>query len=154
MSRGHPPRLRGFTLVELLAVVALIGLSLALIAGLIGGGMENARVRAASKDLIAALRSTRSQAVVERTAKVLVLDVEKRAYQAAGGDWVELPQGMELSMLTAAQEQIDDTVAQIRFFPDGSSTGGNIELRRGEAVWRIDIAWLTGEVRLHPQSTR
>lgn len=147
-------RQRGFTLVEVVVVVLIIALTSGVVALAISGGLENARVRAASKDLVAALRATRSQAVVTRESQVLVLDVHKRAYQAPGRKWVELPSAMELSMETAAREQIDEGVGQIRFFPDGSSTGGNIELRRGESMWRIDIGWLTGEVRMHPQSSR
>lgn len=145
-------RQRGFTLIEIVVVVGLIALLTAVIAGTVVGGLGGAKVRAASKDLIAALRFTRSQAVVKREAQVLVLDVERRAYRVPGRDWVELPKDMQLSMLTAAQEQVGEGVAQIRFFPDGSSTGGNIELSRGEALWRIDVAWLTGEVRLNPAS--
>lgn len=149
---GKPQR--GFTLIEIVIVVLLFALVAALVAGVISGGLANARVRAASKDLVAALRYTRTQAVVQREAQVLLLDVEKRAYQAPDKDWVQLPEQMELSMLTAAQELVSDEVGRIRFFPDGSSTGGNIELKRGESLWRIDIAWLTGEVRMHPASAQ
>ncbi|MCK7594575.1 GspH/FimT family pseudopilin [Pseudomarimonas salicorniae] len=145
---------RGFTLIEIIVVVALIAVLTAIIASVISGGLGSSRVRAASKDLVAALRSTRAMAVVERESQVLVLDVERRAYKAPGRDWVELPEDMEMSMLTAAEEQLDEGQGQIRFFPDGSSTGGNIELIRGEAVWRIEIGWLTGEVRMNPEANR
>ena len=153
---GFPPRrsARGFTLIEIVVVVALIAVLTGIIAAVISGGLGSAKVRAASKDLVAALRSTRAAAVVGRESQVLVLDVERRAYRVPGRDWVELPKDMEVDMLTAAQEQIDDSQGQIRFFPDGSSTGGNIELRRGEALWRIEIGWLTGEVRMHPDANR
>ena len=145
---------RGFTLIEIMVVVALIAVLTGVIAAVISGGLGSARVRAASKDLVAALRSTRAMAVVQRESQVLVLDVERRAYQAPGRDWVELPKDMEMSMLTAADEQLDEGKGQIRFFPDGSSTGGNIELSRGEALWRIEIGWLTGEVRMNPDANR
>jgi general secretion pathway protein H len=145
---------RGFTLLEIIVVVALIALLTGIIAAVISGGLGTAKVRAASKDLVAALRSTRAQAVVRRESQVLVLDVERRAYRAPGRDWIELPKDMELSMLTASEEQLDDSQGQIRFFPDGSSTGGNIELSRGEALWRIEIGWLTGEVRMNPDANR
>ncbi|MBD8526452.1 GspH/FimT family pseudopilin [Pseudoxanthomonas sp. CAU 1598] len=122
------------------------------VASVTTGGMAQARVRAASKDLVAALRYTRTQAIVKREPQFLTLDVERRAYQAADRDWVELPKEMELAMTTAAQEVVEEGVARIRFFPDGASTGGHVEVIRGEAVWRIDVSWLTGEVRMHAGS--
>ena len=141
-------RSRGFTLLEVLAVIVVIALATTLIATTISGGLGQARVRAAAKDLVAALRYTRSQAVVKGQSQVLTLDVEKRAYRAPGRDWVELPQDMRLTMLTAAQEQVGEGVGRIRFFPDGASTGGHVKLIRGETEWQINVGWLTGEVRL------
>lgn len=143
---------RGFTLLEVVVVVSLIALLAASAAYVLSGGVTNARVRAASKDLVAALRYTRTQAIVKREPMFLTLDVERRAYQAADRDWVELPKEMELSMVTAAQEVVQEGVARIRFFPDGASTGGHVEVIRGQAVWRIDVSWLTGEVRMHAGS--
>ena len=38
----------------------------------------------------------------------------------------------------------------IEFHPDGGSSGGRIRLQREGAEWRIDVGWLTGEVRSGP----
>jgi len=46
------------------------------------------------------------------------------------------------------QELVSDTSGGIRFFPDGSSTGGNIAVVLGEREWRINVGWLTGEITL------
>lgn len=146
-------RSRGFTLVEVVVVIMLIALLAIVVTTVTTGGLAQARVRAASKDLVAALRYTRAQAIVKREPQFLTLDIEKRAYQAADRDWVELPKEMDLTMETAAQEVVEDGVARIRFFPDGASTGGNVEVSRGEAHWRIDVSWLTGEVRMHAGSS-
>jgi general secretion pathway protein H len=152
--RGLQRRARGFTLVEIIAVVALIALATAVVAVSVGTGLEGARVRAASKEVAAALRFTRTQAIVKREAQVLIVDVENRTYQAPGRGVIELPRQLDIKLLTASEELLDDGVGQIRFFPDGSSTGGHIELMRGDAVWRIDVGWLTGEVLLRPPGDR
>ena len=145
-------RARGFTLVEVIAVVALIALAATVVAVSVGGGLTGARVRSASKDLVAALRYTRGQAIVSREAKAMLLDLEARTYTAADRDPVELPPGMELRLVTARDELVGKGAGRIRFFPDGSSTGGRITLERGESQWRIDVEWLTGEVRLSDPS--
>jgi general secretion pathway protein H len=145
---------RGFTLIEIIAVIVLVALMVALVAVTVGTGIEGARIRAAGKELVAALRYTRTQAIVKREAQVLIVDVENRTYEAPGRKPVQLPAQLEVKLLTAAQEQVGDGVGRIRFFPDGSSTGGHIELIRDDAHWRIDIGWLTGEVLLRQPGER
>ena len=140
-------RARGFTLIEILAVVALIALAVTLVAVSVGDGLKGAKVRAASRDLVAALRYTRGQAIVKREQKTLSVDVEQRRYRAPGRPWVELPKDMDMKLFTARSELEEEGVGRIRFFPDGASTGGHIDLVRGESTWRVDVNWLTGEIR-------
>lgn len=137
---------RGFTLVEILAVIALIALAMTLVAVTVGDGLTNARVKGASRDLVAALRYTRGQAIVKRESMALAIDVDGRRYRAPGRKWVELPKNMEMALETARSETEAEGIGRIRFFPDGASTGGNVELLLGEVAWRIEVNWLTGEV--------
>jgi general secretion pathway protein H len=145
-ARGR--RHRGFTLVEMLAVVALIALAVTLISVSVGGGLAGAKVKAASRDLVAALRYTRGQAIVKREQQALSIDVEQRRYRAPGKRWVELPKDMTMKLFTARSELEAEGVGRIRFFPDGSSTGGHVELLYREAVWRVEVVWLTGDIAL------
>ena len=139
-------RHRGFTLVEILVVVVLIALAVTLGTTMISGGLTGARVKAASRDLVAALRYTRGQAIVKREQKTLTIDVEQRRYRAPGKAWVELPKDMTMKLFTARSELEEEGVGRIRFFPDGSSTGGHVDLMREDAVWRVEVMWLTGAV--------
>ena len=36
----------------------------------------------------------------------------------------------------------------IVFFPDGGATGGRVQLQAKRAAWNVDVAWLTGEVKV------
>ena len=137
---------RGFTLVEILAVVALIPVAITVVSVSVGAGLGGARVKAASRDLVAALRYTRGQAIVHREAQALRVDVEQRRYRAPGKKWVELPRDMTMKLFTARSELEEEGVGRIRFFPDGSSTGGHIDLLHDDVLWRVEIMWLTGEV--------
>lgn len=147
-------RSRGFTLVEILVVVAIMGIAVAAIASAMGYSLTGQQMRGASRDLVAALRYTRGQAIVKREAQVLMLNVDGKSYRAANRSPVQLPPQFDLAIETARQEMISQGEGGIRFFPDGSSTGGNIELSRGDTVWRIDINWLTGEVSLREPGKR
>jgi general secretion pathway protein H len=139
---------RGFTLIEVLVVLMLAVVVLTVASVSLSNGLTGAKFRAAGQNLVAALRYTRTQAIVKQTEQTLTLDVEKRSYSAPNRAEVQLPKKMEMRMLTAAEEQINESTGRIRFYPDGSSTGGRIRLITGERAWDVEIAWLTGEVRL------
>ena len=141
-------RARGFTLIEIVAVLVLIAILLGLASLGFSQTINAARVRAAGKDLVAALRYTRGQAIVSGEEQALELDVEHRTYTAPKRDAQELPGKMELRLVTAAEEQTSETTGRIRFYPDGSSTGGKVRLISGEREWQVQVGWLTGEVRL------
>jgi general secretion pathway protein H len=137
---------RGFTLLEMLAVLLLIALAAGAISVSVSKGLSSARVRAASAELAAALRATRAQAIVKGEDQTFDLDIRTASYRAAGGHEVKLPRGMRLSITSAREDQPDGHTGRIRFFPDGSSTGGHIVLQRGARRWQVNVAWLTGAV--------
>lgn len=141
-------RRNGFTLFEMLVVIILIGIAAAAVAVSASRGLDAQRVRAAGTDLAAALRYTRTQAIVKGTPQVLTLDVQARRYSVPGKSPHPLPDHMDLRVTSAREDQKEGHLARIRFFPDGSSTGGHVELIRGARQWRINVAWLTGAVSI------
>ena len=152
---GGAVRARGFTLIEIVVVIALIGIVATVAALSFSRSLSGARIEAASRDLVAALRYTRGQAIVKGEQKVLVLDLEHNTYQAPAKGSVELPKDMDLRLTTAQQELVDENKGGIRFFPDGSSTGGNIAVVLGQREWKINVGWLTGEITLdRPENTQ
>lgn len=140
-SRAH-----GFTLLEMLAVILLIGIAAAAVSVSVSQGLASARVNAASGELAAALRATRAQAIVRGQEQVFDVDTRKNTYRGVDQRDVRLPQGMRLSITSAKEDQPNATTGRIRFFPDGSSTGGHITLQREQRRWQVNVSWLTGAV--------
>lgn len=139
---------RGFTLVELMVVMVIIALIMGLVATSMSSSISSAEARAASRKLVASLRYTRARAILDKKEQVLLVDIDNRSYQAPGRKRINLPEGVDLTITTARSELTSESVAGIRFFPDGGSTGGHIELFVNGREYRINVAWLTGETRL------
>ena len=137
---------RGFSLIELVAVLVLVAIALSLVSVAFTKSLDNAKVQAASRDLVAALRYTRGQAIVKGQQAALDIDLQNNTYQAPGKQIVHLPREMRMTLLTADSEQTGATSGRIRFFPDGASTGGHISVFMGQREWRVNVSWLTGEV--------
>lgn len=137
---------RGFSLIEMVAVIVLIGIAISVVSLSFSKSMSNARIQAASRDLVAALRYTRGQAIVKGQQTALDLDLQNNTYQAPGRALIKLPAEMHMTLLTADSEQTSSMSGRIRFFPDGASTGGHISVFMGQREWRINVSWLTGQV--------
>lgn len=141
-------RPRGMTLIEMVVVVMLIAAMSAALAVSLGGGGEGRKLREAARELTAQLQYTRGVAMLQGEAQVFEVDVDARAWRAPGNRVGSLPAGLEVSVLSAREAATGAETAGIRFFPDGSSTGGVVRLGSGEAQWRVEVAWLTGTVTL------
>src|SRR5690348_14632906 len=139
---------RGFTLLEILAVLVLTGIAMAVTAFSLDGGLDRARLDASGRDMAAALRHTRTRALVEHRPQWFTLDLNARTFASPGRDPQELPGGTALHVTSATEDVQHPGQARIRFFPDGSSTGGHIELSRKHREVRIDVDWLTGAVAM------
>lgn len=147
-SRLPPPGYRGFSLLEMLVVIILVALIATVVGVSISRSIFGAEVRSASRDVMSGLRYTRGQAILKREEQLFQVDVEQRSYQAPGRDPVTLPEGMGIRLLTARSELTGESSGAIRFFPDGSSTGGTVTLNIEEREWQVTVGWLTGEIGL------
>lgn len=147
-SRPFARRAKGFTLIELMAVIVLLALALTAVTFSFSKSLQSAKIRGASRDLVAALRYTRGQAIVKGKQEVLLLNLDDNSYNAPGKNPVKLPKGMGLRLTTAETELTGGNSGGIRFFPDGSSTGGHISVFQGQREWRVNVAWLTGDIAL------
>jgi general secretion pathway protein H len=139
---------RGFTLVELLVVLVIIGLALGLVTTSLSRSVSGAELRSAARNLAASLRYTRTQAILKKEEKVFLVDTENRSYTAPDREAVALPEGMDVVITTARSELTSETVGGIRFFPDGGSTGGHVDLVTKGREYRVNVAWLTGDTEL------
>jgi general secretion pathway protein H len=136
-------RRRGFTLIELLVVVALMAVAMGIVGVGVGHGLQAARERQILRDMVYALRQARTRAVFSQSPTALHFDMQQRWYQAPGQARRSWSQNMMVSLATAAE-----VGSSMAFYPNGSSSGGHLYVQRDGQRWRIDVSWLTGNVRL------
>lgn len=142
-------RRNGFTMMELLIVLAIMAVVATVSIPLMGGGVSNSALKGAARELASGLRFARSEAVAKRHETFVAIDLAGRRFKVAD-DPVEhsLPKEAELKLFTAQSDLVSDTTGAIRFFPDGGSNGGRITIASGERKYDIDVDWLTGRVSI------
>jgi general secretion pathway protein H len=136
----------GFTLIELLVVLAILGIVLALVPPALDRLLPDLRVRAAARDLAGGLRMARSRAIQRNVEVPLVIDTGTGTWWLDADRPRALPAGVDLVLTTSTVDRIAENVGRIRFFEDGSSTGGSVALGRAGRRVTIGIDWLTGDV--------
>ena len=167
----------GFSLLELIVVLVIIGMVAAFVGPKLAGSMTNINLKTASKKVAAALRYARSQAVSEGSDYVARFDLEanrvsivamKRTSEwpeADGGDGAgvdvgegggvdrlktyELPDGVRLKMGISGDTETDSGIFEIIFLSDGGSSGGEVVLvNQKDRAYMVAVDFITGAVRV------
>lgn len=139
---------RGISLLEMLLVLALLAGISALAAAAMSGGFAGMQLRSEAKQLAAQLRYTRTQAIATGRPQRFTLDPQTRTWTAPNNRHGVIPEKLSITFTGAREVQPRRGEGAIVFFADGASTGGRVQLSVKQAAWNIDVAWLTGEVKL------
>ena len=140
---------QGFSLIELTLVLFIMIAGLAIVAPNLSSGHGTTQIKGAARDLVSALRYARGQALISHEQTLITLDLENNSYQVSNRNkQFKIPEEIAVTLVTAQSEMTGEGIGNIRFFPDGSSTGGRVTLESGEIKWLVDINWLTGHVEI------
>lgn len=140
----------GFTLVELLVVLALAGLMMTAVPALFSASFPGLEMKSVARRTAATLRLARESAIRQGTETTLLVDVEAHRLDLSGYRSLKVPPRLALQLDAAEREMLDDRRGVIRFFPDGSSTGGRIVVSHGGRGYQVGAIWLTGRIELAP----
>jgi general secretion pathway protein H len=158
---------KGFSLVELIVVLALISLSLSLVVPSLSRFSKTIELKSATKKISGILRYCRSEAVNKGWAYQVLFDqdlrevriqpVEEEREQGKkfqGKVWASnkvypLPEGIRFKEIKTTSPQFPSDLPAIEFYPNGGSNGGTILLgSQDRKEYRIRIDFLTGVVTI------
>ena len=145
-----PKNARGFTLVELLVVFAIMALLISVVPMAYNSARESAQYRDVVRGILSDMRKARQEARLQGREKRFVLDLDQHRYGLAGEPLRALPEALDFRALVAESE-MQTGVAAIRFLPDGGATGGSVQvLRKTGTGVQLRVDWLSGRVTQTP----
>ena len=139
----------GFTLLEMLAVIMLLAAATALVSLRMGAGGAAVQARALLLNSSEILRHARLAALRSGSEQVVYIDVAGRHIDSVGRHTIVVPREIEFAAVAAKSEQQADKTLGIRFFPDGTSTGGELKFVSRGRTYELHVNWLTGNVTIN-----
>jgi general secretion pathway protein H len=143
---------RGFALIEILCVLAIIGLLAAIILPAIPRATTRAKLESYAVQTAALLKADRNAALRRRIQVTTGIDAADRSIRSgATGRVVRLPNDVSLDAMLASRCADRNAGRSIDFFPSGMSCGGVLALTRPGMGFEVRVNWLTGGVDIVPQ---
>jgi type II secretion system protein H len=149
-------RNKGFSLIELVIVMVIVGLSITLVTPYLSRFSKTIELKAATKKISGILRYYRSEAIQQGKVHQVLFDPNLREVRIQSLESTEekvvknkypLPAGVQIKEMNIPAPQYPEDFPAIEFYPSGGSNGGSILLdmqdRKG---FRISIHFLTGMV--------
>jgi general secretion pathway protein H len=135
----------GFTLLELMVVIAIMAALTALFPLALNRFVPARRVDAAARALVADLRLAQARSVA--SGKPVTVEPTAHGYRIASVAAREWRSSTEIAL-----KSLDGSAGMpaLRVFADGSSTGGRFTIRDGERERAVTVSELTGRLRLDP----
>lgn len=139
---------QGFTLLEVLIVLILAGFLMGVVATSLSDGPV---LRKSSREVAASLRHARAQAVMRQQPTLWKMNIQEKRFWIDDGavdSSRNLANSVTAKINTTSSEVDSAQQGGIRFYPDGSSTGGSVELTYNQQTYKINVEWVTGRVSI------
>jgi general secretion pathway protein H len=144
-SARHPAA--GFTLLELMVVLAILALAVAIVPANLMKGTGAQSLKADVRMLISGLRYARTKAIASNMPVALVVDPRDMHLSIDGTQQIgALSRTTTFGAMDEQHLLQAGAPATVQFFPDGGSSGGELILSYRQDVYRVSINWLTGAV--------
>jgi general secretion pathway protein H len=130
-------------------VLAIAAVVLAIVPPLVASAFPGVELKSAARQVAAGLRTARERALAARVEALFEMDIEEHWFQVSGeARRTAVPEKLGLQLITADTELSSETRGGIRFFPDGTSTGGRVTLSYADRGYDVGVDWLTGRIRI------
>jgi prepilin-type N-terminal cleavage/methylation domain-containing protein len=144
MKPTRPTR-RGFTLIEIMMVVAIVGLTLTMGLPSFLRVLKKEGMRKAEYDLVEACKEARRAAIMNNERTALVLHPAERTFEVPGAfPQAQLPGDVAIELLGVNFVPLTTAeLANVYFLPNGTSDEFTIVLHSGMAYVKISLDTVT-----------
>ena len=140
---------RGFTLLEMVCVLALVAMLAAVLLPLVPRHTSRSRLQAYVLQTAALLKEDRNAAIRRGTGVATLVDAGSRVIRSgATPAVVRIPDDVHFEALLPRTCNQREALSTISFFASGMSCGGTVALTRADVGYEVRVNWLTGRIEI------
>ena len=145
---------RGFTLLEMICVLALVAIMAAVLLPFIPSHTTRSRLQGYVLQTAALLKGDRNAAIRRGTGVATLVDTGSRVIRSgASADMIRIPDDVHFEALLPRTCNQREALSTIRFFASGMSCGGAVALTRADVGYEVRVNWLTGRIEIVSRNT-
>ena len=159
LNKSHTSGKDGFTLLELILVLFLMGLMAGIVLPFVVSTLDRVKLQSEARQISSALQFARSEAITKKTLFTFNADIDNNQYWLATPKEKEVTQTktldetVKIKNYQGTEETVSDGTFIINFYPRGNSSAGTIHLQSSiaesdELVYAITIDPITGKPRV------
>jgi general secretion pathway protein H len=149
MRKVSRPSERGFTLLEMVCVLALIALMAAVLLPFVPLHTSRSRLQGYVLQTAALLKEDRNAAIRRGTGVATLVDAGSHTIRSgSNADMIRIPDDVHLETLLPRTCNQREALSTISFFASGMSCGGTVALTRADVGYEVRVNWLTGRVEI------
>ncbi len=138
---------KGFTLLEMILVIFLITLIVGISAVVFSRSLPSQKVDATAREIMAAFRQARSNAITSGKWQVLTVEIEGKTFGIEeGGVTRTIPDTVSIRVIDPLYGEVAVGGYRFVFAPSGVTEGGTIVLSSGKKVVTLEIDPVVGVV--------
>jgi general secretion pathway protein H len=153
MSTPGSNRSEGFSLFELMIVLVLVGLGAGVVMPSFSRGLRGLELETSGRDLITRMKQARTRAISRQEVSriILVPSEESPDYYVLANEFEQelkrflLPERVSILV---QEEQFEEPLMRVNFYPNGRSSGGSFYLRNETRELAIWVNPITGFARV------
>jgi general secretion pathway protein H len=145
---------RGFTLLEMVCVLAIIAMLAAVLLPFIPRQTSRSRLQAYALQIATLLKADRNAAIRHQEEVATLVDAGTRLIRSgATTEMIRIPDDVRFEALLPQTCRHHAALSTISFFANGMSCGGAIALTRLDTGYEVRVNWLTGRIEIVSRST-
>jgi len=145
---GRAAPVNGWSLIELLVVLSIVGAVSSLALPSLRDSIPSLRLSAEARQIVVLFREAQRRAVESGQETAVQVDLADYTLRSNAGGSLTIDPQYEILAVSAASPAQGVNATEVRFFPDGTSTGASLRLSYRQRHVEVVVDWMFGKAVL------